>query len=133
VVERFLFIGGKLTGSSQVHPRNRFDISGLRGGSWGGSGGEPAQFPANPNAKWHFYEPGIAQNPLEIGSSLMGTEISLIARFNSLLDRKKFPARTRRELSRKLLMLLCPLALTSATKRESVKNSLFISLQAGNF
>jgi hypothetical protein len=58
----------------------------------------------------------------------MGTEISLSARFNSLLDRKKFPARTRRELGRKLLMLLCPLALTSAPKRESVKNSLFISL-----
>ena len=91
MVERFLFIEGKLTGSSQVHPRNRFDISGLRGGSWGRSGGEPAQFPANPNAKWHFYEPGIAQNPLEIGSSLMGTEISLIARFNSLLDPQKIP------------------------------------------
>jgi hypothetical protein len=117
-----------LTGWSQVHPRNKFDISGLRGGSRGRLGGEPAQFPANPNAKWHFYEPGIAQNPLGIGSSLMGTEISLIARFNSLLDRKKFPVRTRRELDRKLLMLLCLLAFPSATKCESVKNSLFISL-----
>jgi hypothetical protein len=58
----------------------------------------------------------------------MGTEISLIARFNSLLDRKKFPVRMRRELGRKLLMLLCLLAFPSATKGESVKDSLFISL-----
>jgi hypothetical protein len=67
-------------------------------------------------------------NPLEIGSYLAGTEISLIARFRSLLDRKQFPVRMRRELGRKLLMLLCILAFSSATKRESVKNSLFISL-----
>ena len=128
MVERFLFIGGKLTGWSQVHPRNKFDISGLRGGSRAGREANRPNSRQIRNAKWHFYEPGIAQNPLEIGSSLMGTEISLIARFNSLLDRKKFPVRTRRELGRKLLMLLCVLAFPSATKRESVKNSLFISL-----
>ena len=58
----------------------------------------------------------------------MGTEISLIARFNSLLDRNKFPVQMRRELGRKLLMLLCLLAFPSATKGESVKDSLLISL-----
>jgi hypothetical protein len=66
-------------------------------------------------------------NPLEIGSYLAGTEISLIARFSSLLDRKQFPVRMRRELGRKLLILLYILVF-STTKRESVKNSLFISL-----
>ena len=66
MVEPFLFIGGKLTGWFQSHPRNGFGISGLRGGSWGRSGGKPDQFPANSNAEWHFYRPEIVQNPLEI-------------------------------------------------------------------
>jgi hypothetical protein len=63
----------------------------------------------------------------------MGTEISLIARFNSLLDRKKFPVRTRRELGRKLLMLLCVLAFPSATKRESVKIPCLFPCKQGIF
>jgi hypothetical protein len=40
--------------------------------------------------------------------SLITAETSLIARFNSLQARKKFPARMRRELARKKL-IACPL------------------------
>jgi hypothetical protein len=38
--------------------------------------------------------------------SLISAEISLIARYNSLQGRKKFPVRMRRELTRKQLMSL---------------------------
>src|SRR5262249_8972589 len=50
-------------------------------------------------------------------SSLMGTEISLIARFNSLLGRKRFPVRVRRKLGRKRLMVLPVLPSLSAAER----------------
>ena len=79
--------------------------------------------PGKSERKMLFLRARNRPNPLEIGSSLTGTEISLIARFNSLLDRKQFPVRMRRELGRKLLMLLCILEFSSATKRESVSES----------
>ena len=63
----------------------------------------------------------------------MGAEISLIARFNSLLGRKRFPVRVRRELGRKRLMLLPVLPSLSAAEPGIGENSLFISLLAGNF
>ena len=66
-------------------------------------------------------------------SSLMGTEISLIARFNSLLGRKRFPVRVRRKLGRKRLMVLPVLPSLSADEPRIGENSLFISLLAGNF
>ena len=63
----------------------------------------------------------------------MGPEISLIARFDSLLGRKRFPVRARRELGRKRLMLLPVLPSLRAAEPGIGENSLFISLLAGNF
>jgi hypothetical protein len=56
LVERFSFIGGKLTGWSQVHPRNKFDISGLRRGSVGPVGRRTGPIPGKIRARnGHFY------------------------------------------------------------------------------
>ena len=54
--------------------------------------------------------------------SLMRGKISLIARFNSLQGRKKFPVRMRRELTHKRL-ILCPFSLASEAlpRPESMK------------
>ena len=48
--------------------------------------------------------------------SLITAETSLIARFNSLQGRKKFPVRMRRELARKKL-ISCPFSLPPRGRR----------------
>src|SRR5713101_6200914 len=48
--------------------------------------------------------------------SLITAETSLIARFNSLQGRKKFPVRVRRELARKTL-ISCPFSLPPRRRR----------------
>src|ERR1700680_466665 len=57
--------------------------------------------------------------------SLITAETSLIARFNSLQDRKKFPARMRRELARKKL-ISCPFSLLLRRRQApNRRNSLY--------
>ena len=65
--------------------------------------------------------------------SLITAETSLIARFNSLQGRKKFPVRMHRELARKKL-ISCPFSLSPRCRRgsKSIKFPVF-SLLAGNF
>ena len=57
--------------------------------------------------------------------SLIRLENSLIARFDSLLGRKKFPVPMRREFPRKLLDLLPYLASLGGLARPNGENSLF--------
>ena len=57
--------------------------------------------------------------------SLIRVENSLIARFNSLLRRKKFPVPMRREFPRDLLDLLPYLASVSGSQGLNGQNSLF--------
>ena len=63
-----------------------------------------------------FVTRGERQIAEEGGDSLITAETSLIARFNSLQGRKKFPVRMRRELARKKL-ISCPFSLPPRRRR----------------
>src|SRR5260370_11163989 len=63
--------------------------------------------------------------------SLITAETSLIARFNSLHGRKKFPVRMRRELARKKL-ISCPFSLLPRRcQAPNRRNSLYLVLLVG--
>jgi hypothetical protein len=72
-----------------------------------------------------FFHQGRMPNSGRTRDSLITAETSLIARFNSLQGRKKFPVRMRRELARKKL-ISCPFSLPPRRHQASNRrNSLY--------